>query len=154
VEFALILPVFLMLTLGVVDMARVFTSYISLTNGVSSGALYAGSGSFLKWCANGGAIPCPGGTLVANTSADPTNIAYQIQIESTGLTPAGIVMSAPSCTQVSDSTNVPCTSTAIGAYSAVKIVASYDFTLLTPLMSTLMGGPIHMTVATTAAVLQ
>ena len=50
-EFALILPVFLLLTLGVVDMARVFTSYIALTNGVANAAIYAGQGTnYLKWC--------------------------------------------------------------------------------------------------------
>ena len=94
VEFALILPVFLLLTLGVVDMARLFTSYISLTNGVSSAAIYAGSGSYLAWCASGAAIPCPAGTAAANKVADPANIAYQIQIDSTGLNPAQIVMAS------------------------------------------------------------
>ncbi len=43
-EFALILPVFLLMTLGVVDFSRLFTSYITLINGVREGVLYAAEG--------------------------------------------------------------------------------------------------------------
>lgn len=151
VEFALILPVFLLLTLGVVDMARLFTSYISLTNGVSSAAIYAGSGSYLAWCASGAAIPCPAGTLAVNMAPDPGNVAYQILIDSTGLTPASIAMSRPKCTP-SSGPDVDCTSTNAGAYSKVTIVASYAFTFLTPIVSNVTG-PITMTASTSAAVL-
>ena len=156
VEFALILPVFLVLTLGVVDMARVFTSYISLTNGVSNAAIYAGQGGFLRWCAPGGLatnIPCPAGTLPANSSNNnPDNIAYQLQTESTGLALSGITMSPPSCTLVLGGTLENCTSTAANAYNQVKVSATYNLSLLTPLMNSLLGGPIHLTASTTAAV--
>ena len=151
-EFALILPVFLLLTLGVVDMARVFTSYIALTNGVSSGAIYAGQGGFLKWCATGANIPCPAGTPGTQKIADPDNIAYQIDVEATGLTKSAIVMAAPSCTLTGTSTTQACTSTAAGFYSQVMVSATYDVTLITPLMTTLMGGPVHMTASTTAVI--
>jgi Flp pilus assembly protein TadG len=40
-EFALLLPAFLALTLGVVDGARLFGAYVPLTNAVREGALYA-----------------------------------------------------------------------------------------------------------------
>jgi Flp pilus assembly protein TadG len=152
VEFALILPVFLLLTLGVVDMARVFTTYIALTNGVSSSAIYAGQGGFLKWCATGGAVPCPAGTAAAQKITDPDNIAYQIHVEAGGLTESAIALSSPSCTITGTTTTENCTSTAPSAYSDVKIVAAYNVSLITPLMSTLMGGPIHLTASTTAVI--
>jgi Flp pilus assembly protein TadG len=152
VEFALILPVFLLLTLGVVDMARVFTSYIALTNGVSSGAIYAGQGGFLKWCATGGSVPCPTGTPATQKIADPDNIAYQINVEASGLTKSAIVMAAPSCTKTGTTITESCTTTSAGAYSQVRISATYDVTLITPLMTTLMGGPVHMTASTTAVI--
>ena len=160
VEFALILPVFLLLTVGVVDMARVFTSYIALTNGVSEAAIYAAQGTnYLSWCASGGSVPCPtaaptSGTLAQRQVADPANIAYQINIEATGLTKSGIIMSKPQCTPTVGGAAVDCTSSTTGIYSNVKIVATYQMTMLTPLISNIMGGPITMTAATTAAILQ
>ena len=95
VEFALILPVFLLMTVGVVDMARIFTSYIALTNGVASAALYAAQGSnYLNWCASGGAVACPAGTPAVRQIADPANIAYQIKVEATGLKVSSITMAS------------------------------------------------------------
>jgi len=151
VEFAVILPVFLLITLGVVDMARVFTAYIALTNGVSNAAIYAGQGGYLnKWCSPSpqavGDLPCP---APGHTSTNPDNIAYQIKVEATGLNSQAIVMQAPVCTLIASGTVVDCTSI---DPKNVRIVASYNIDLITPLMTTLMGGPVHMTAATTAAI--
>jgi Flp pilus assembly protein TadG len=41
VEFALVLPLVLLLTLGIVDAARLFAADVSLTNGVREAALFA-----------------------------------------------------------------------------------------------------------------
>jgi TadE-like protein len=146
VEFAVILPVFLLITLGVVDMARVFTAYIALTNGVSNAAIYAGQGTnYLKWCSGAsGDVACPPSPPAP--VADPNNIAYQIQVEATGLTLSSITLASPQCD------GNPCSATS--GYANVKIVATYHMSLLTPLMATLMGGDVYMTAATTAAVLQ
>jgi Flp pilus assembly protein TadG len=161
VEFALILPVFLLLTLGVVDMARMFTSYISLTNGVAFAAIYAGNGSYLAWCATGGSVPCPTinaagaayTTSSANKVADPGNIAYQIFIESTGLTPAQIKLLPPQCKLTASPFTVgDCTSTTAGVYQSVTVSARYQFTFLTPIVTNITG-PITMTASTSAAVL-
>jgi Flp pilus assembly protein TadG len=147
VEFALILPVFLLFTLGVVDMARVFTSYISLTNGVANAALYASQGTnYLKWCAAGSSIAGAACTTSARNSANPDNIAYQLQVETTGLTLSSVTLSSPLCDGVACS--------ALTGYTNVQIVGTYQMSLLIPLMQNLMGGPITMTAATTAAILQ
>jgi Flp pilus assembly protein TadG len=154
VEFALILPILLFLTLGVVDTARVFSGYISLTNGVSNAASYASQGDYDNWCASGGVIACPSGTTSAQMNADPDNIAYQVQVESAGLSASGISLSTPVCTLAANpSQTEACTSTTAGYYSQVTITASYDFTLLTPMMTALMGGPIHMSATTTAVMI-
>jgi hypothetical protein len=158
VEFALILPVFLLMTLGVVDVARVFTSYISLTNGVSNAALYAGSGAFSNWCVSDILISKTAGCDPSNSARfnqSPGNVAYQIQTEATGLDLPTVVMSKPQCKlAASPFSTGDCTSTVPGWYSQVTVTADYNMTLLTPLVSTIMGSPIHLTSTTTAAILQ
>ena len=44
-EFALILPVLMIIVLGTVDLGRVFFAYISVTNAARNGAQYAASDS-------------------------------------------------------------------------------------------------------------
>jgi Flp pilus assembly protein TadG len=154
VEFALILPVFLMLTIGVVDMARVFTSYVELTNGVSSAALYGGNGGYFKWCSATGVIACKTGTAAANKAGDPDNIAYQIQIETTGLTTGAIDLGKPQCnTPGAPTVFADCTLATAGTYSSVRVGANYTMTLLTPIISNLVG-PVKMSAETTAAIIQ
>ncbi len=148
VELALLLPLFLLLTLGVVDMARVFTSYVSLTNGVSNAAIYAAQGGYNKWCSGESYdVPCPPGATV--WAGNPDSIAYQVQVEASGMTLSGINLAVPQCTPVSGPVE-PCTSTTPGAYLNVKIAASYDVSLLTPLLGAILGGSVHMSASTTA----
>lgn len=144
VEFALILPVFLVLTLGVVDGARVFSAYISITNGAREGALYAAQGtSYLKWCSTTATVACPAGYSGTNQSTDPDNIAYRIQQETSGLTQANLLLSAPTCD------NGTCNSSS----TTVTVQVRYSMTLFVPMISALMGSPVQMT-ATTSAVIQ
>lgn len=143
VEFALILPVFLMLTLGVVDGARVFSAYIAITNGAREGALFAAQGTnYMKWCSSTSTVACPSSYTPSNQSADPDNIAYRIQQETSGLTQADITLSAPTC----DTT--PCGSSS----TKVTVTVQYQMSLLVPLVSALMGSPVRMTAATTAVI--
>jgi len=44
VEFALVLPVLLLLALGTIDYGRVYFDYISVTNAARNGAVYASTG--------------------------------------------------------------------------------------------------------------
>ena len=43
VEFALLLPVLLLIVLGAIDFGRLYYSYVSITNGARNGAHYASS---------------------------------------------------------------------------------------------------------------
>jgi TadE-like protein len=144
VEFALILPLLLVLTAGVVDLARVFSAYIALTDGVREGALYAAQGTNnTKWCApaDPDSVACPPGSDPAvNESADPENIAYQIK--STGLDVSEISMRTPVCAPS------PC---ADG--STVTIAASYRMSLVTPVLGDILGGDVSVSASTTAEVL-
>ena len=145
VEFALLLPVLLLLTVGMVDLARVFSSYIALTDGVREAALFAAEGDgYDRWCASppDDTIACPIGSA-GHQFPDPDNIAYQIQFDSVALDPSRIVMSAPACDPN------PC-----GGDSTVTIEVSYSVDLLTPVLSDFLGGSLTMTASTTATVLQ
>ena len=149
VEFALILPVFLLLTLGVVDGARIFTSYISITNAAREGALYAANGTnYLNWCSATTTVVCPAGSTASNQKNNPDNIAYRVQQESTGLTQASIILDPPACANSAGST-IPCGASA----SRVTIKVKYSMPLLVPVIGALLGSPVQMT-ATTSAVIQ
>lgn len=143
-ELALILPVFLILTLGIIDMTRMYISYVSLENGVREAAVFASQGSsYNQWCATGGNIPCPAPST-NHTFPNPSNIAYRIEATATGMTPAQIVLSAPVCD------NGTCNASSL----TVKVTAKYTFRLLTPILSNVFGTGIPMTVSTTARILQ
>jgi Flp pilus assembly protein TadG len=115
VEFAMILPVFLFLTIGIIDAARMFSAYESLTNGVTEAAIYAAQGTnYQKWCTPVGSkaatppvsVPCPATTTMTlhpagNLSPDPDNIAYRIDGELTFLNADNVgdlTMAIPTCT--------------------------------------------------------
>ena len=146
VEFALILPVFLLLTVGIVDLARMFSTYGALIDGVREGALYAGDGPLnnRNWCfpAEANVVPCPPGAdpSINETSPDPDNIAFHIA--ASGLDASQVVMADPACTPD------PCE-----PGGSVQVSASYRVPLLTPILSSLFGGSILMSASTTASVL-
>jgi Flp pilus assembly protein TadG len=158
VEFALIFPVFLLVTLGVVDMARMFTSYVALTNGVREAAIFAAEGSSGKWwCTDVSgmaaspavSVACPAGTPVGNRQPDPDNMAYRIAIEtSVAIDNAQVILATPVCTNAVG-TAVACGSAAV---TRVTVTASHTFKLLTPVLSTILGAGIPMTVTITAGV--
>jgi hypothetical protein len=133
------------LTVGILDAARLFASFVSLTNGVREAALYAGSGSFASWCSGDGAdIACPAastGHLVLN----PDNIAYHIQGESSGMDLALIALGAPVC---DGNAAVACSASS----TTVTITATYPFKPLTPIVGVLLGNTITLRASTTAQI--
>jgi TadE-like protein len=146
VEFTLILPVALLMTVGIIDVARLFAADISLTNGVREAALYAGSGAYVKWCSGDAAdVPCPTGWTSGNISANAAgSIGYVIQGESTGITVTNITLQPPVC----DGAAGTCDSSS----NTVRITASYPFVPLTPMITAILGSPITLTAATTAQI--
>lgn len=148
VEFALILPVFLLMTLGVVDGARIFSAYISITNAAREGALYAANGTnYGKWCSTTATVVCPTGFTVANQSADPDNIAFRVQQETQGLTQVNVTVDPPTCADGAGVT-VTCGSTA----TRVTVKVRYQMTLFVPVVSVILGDPVLMDATTTAMI--
>jgi len=164
-ELAIVLPIFLLMTLGIVDLARIYSANIQLTDGVRKAALYAGQwtddgtgvvANSDNWCSGVVAvdtIACPTldkwGTAVnatGHTAADPANVAYQLK--STGLDASRITLRAPACND-SPSQPSPCAEDA-----SVSITASYREFLLTPILGGLFGGEVKLTASTTARVMR
>ena len=164
VEFAVILPVFLMMTIGVVDMARIFTSYISLSNGVREAALFAGQATdnVVYWCdpavtspiscAKPPFSPVPGATF---QHADPDNVAYRIYVETVynGLTKANLTISNPVCWTGATPPGTPATcSKTDTTIVRVQVTSSYKVPLLTPILSSIFPSGVTVSASTTAQV--
>jgi Flp pilus assembly protein TadG len=152
VEFALVLPLFLLLTIGVVDMARVFSGYVSLTNGVREAALYASLTSdlpnpnYANWCPTTTTMQCPAGNR-----HDPDSIGQRVRDEASGLDQTQITISSPTCT--ANPSASPVVYTACGLTSQwVKIGASYRMPLLTPILSSILGNGVTMSFTETAQI--
>jgi hypothetical protein len=152
VEFALILPVLLLLTVAVVDMTRVFTAYIALTNGIRESVIYSVSPKYTSglssgtwpadhWCSDQPSplIPCPPGAT-GHKFPDPDNIAARMEGETRGMDQSAITLSAPVC-KTAASAVVPC---ADANAQTVTVGASYRMPILTPVLSTIIGGPLKM----------
>lgn len=161
VEFALILPVLLLLTLVVVDGARVYTAQIALTNGVREAAMFAFKGNYNAWCRDPAdpdaadpsmpvTVPCPTGTTSANFSADPGNLAYRIAADASGIERDKVVLNKPLCGMGPGVPTSLCSAVPNPKY--VTVSATYRFTPLTPLLSQIWGNSIVLTATSTARV--
>jgi hypothetical protein len=158
VEFALILPVFLMMTLVVVDGARVYMAQIALTNGVREAALFAVKGNYNAWCrdpsdasqADPGmpvSVPCPAGSGATHYSADPGNLAYRLAAEGSGMNVASVVLAQPLCGLGPGAPASSCGAVANPIFVTIK--ATYAFTPLTPMLAQIWGNSIVLSASTT-----
>jgi len=133
-EFALILPVLMLILLGVVDFGRVFYYWTSIANAAREGARYG--------------ITHP--TAITPTcKADPSNIKYRVKQEA-GTT---VVLADPNIAVYwVDATTGVRTDAAANCNplpgdqriyqnpNALRVDVSYDFRAITPLISNFWGG--------------
>lgn len=121
VEFAFLLPFLLVITVGVIDLGRAYTTWVQLANAAHEGAVYAQTHPLAQ---------APNGA----NCADPNNVTYHALTENgtkrTDLTVAvtpwvGCVASGPG--------------QAINPGDTVKVTVSKPFVPITPLLSSLIG---------------
>ena len=158
VEFALVLPVFVLLTIGVLDAARVFSAQVAISNSVREAAVFASRGtSYLHWCRNPSdaadslvpqVVGCPAGTTPLNYAPDPGNIAYRIAAETDGLDRSRITLAAPRCGSGSGTPTIICVTGVSPKYVLIQV--SYQVDLLTPMIAQLWGEP--LTISASAVV--
>jgi len=116
VEFSLVLPILLLLTLGIVDFAMGFKSYVELTNATREGARYAVVGH------EEGAWPTD------CTGSDGDNVVSRVCLAASGMDLTAQCKTTP-CVRVSYS-DAQHTSG-----SSVVVTAEYRYRLITPLSS-------------------
>jgi hypothetical protein len=151
-EFALVLPVFLLLTIVVIDGARAFMAQISLVNGVREATLFAVQGHYGEWCrspSDGGAptVACPAGADSENYAPDPGNMAYRVAGEASGLDLSRITLMAPLCSASDVAPSQSCDAVPDPFY--VEVRATYAFDPITPGLSAIWGSTITLTANST-----
>ena len=131
VEFALVLPALLLLTLGVVDVARTATAYVSLANAAREAVLFASAG--------GGAMDEPRILSRLRIDAQAGGLTWAlvapVTIECTGSTLPTFAPAAP-CSETS---------------TFVRITVGYQLGLITPLPGVSL---VRMSVSATSPTVQ
>jgi hypothetical protein len=142
-EFALILPVLVLILLGIVDFGRVFYYWTSIANSAREGARYGSVHSI--WVMNG-----PDGSAGA-CKPDPSNIKFRVKQE----TAAAVVLkdtdidvywvsstngakTAPAYT--TNCFALPDPPSSYKNPNSVRVDVSYDFKAFTPMISSFWGG--------------
>ncbi|MFN2484625.1 MAG: TadE/TadG family type IV pilus assembly protein [Candidatus Limnocylindria bacterium] len=124
VEFAIILPVFLLVVGAAIDLGRLFFAYVATENAAKEGAMY---GSTNPRC-----------DRVRQGCVDPGTVSWHIQQELTGV---------PSATHTAEclrgGTPVPMDVCDEG--DAYRVTVSHSFALLTPILTPILGNSLQLT---------
>jgi Flp pilus assembly protein TadG len=145
-EFALVLPVMLILLLAAVDFGRLFFSYIAVNNAAREGAVYA--------AVHAADTPFVAGDFVAGTSAAAAREAAAQGQGGEG----SLTVSGPTCYVQGTTTTTDChaaSNFAPGIGNQVSVTVAQPFTFLTPLIGHLFSsdGQLTLSVSATAPVL-
>ena len=154
VEMAMVLPVLVFLTFGLLDFGRAYYFQVSVTNAAREGArvailnIYTGPQSPSCSSSNSYAT-CP-----VQTDGNIVNAVYN-ELTYSGITPNSVTicpphdatMSTAGCPDASNRVDKWVSGTAANQNYYVNVNVKYDFQLFTPLMQQLVGNPIHMSVS-------
>jgi Flp pilus assembly protein TadG len=139
VEFALVLPILLVIFAAAADFGRAFYAYVAIENAVKEGALY---GARNPLCAT-----------ASTTCIDPNNVRWRVQNETQIINQDGTVLNPTiecqdGTTGVAHADLRDCVE---GDRYVVRL--SYQFNMLTPIIGAIMGNQITLGAQSTAAVL-
>ena len=145
VELALVLPVLILITLGMVDYGRAYYFQVAITNaareGARTGIVNIYLGPHVATCSSSPYQYCP-------VQTDPAiGQAVQNELSGTGIVVATSNIQICPPYSVTDPT-CPTTETRVGDYNNsvtnydVTIKVSYQFSLYTPLFRNLVGSPL------------
>lgn len=139
VEFAIVLPVLLLLVAGAIDLGRAYFGAINLENAVKEGAFY---GARDPECASDAVVGC----------TDPATVRARVETELDGIAPSSFLAKC----------FAPGTTVFTGAGKALAdcedgdlyyVRAQIPFSLITPILSNIVGSTITLTSDASAVVL-
>jgi hypothetical protein len=133
VEFALIVPIMLVLAGGALDLGRLFYARVSIENAAREGAFF---GSTNPRC----------DTAVRSLCDNPGTVDWRVRNEATGLT--GLTVNF-ACSDA----GTPVTVTSCGAGHTYEVSVSTDFDFVTPLLVPLLGDGLVLEARASAVVL-
>lgn len=142
VEFALVLPLLLLLFAASADFGRLFYGYVALENAVKEGAVF---GSRYPLC-NDSSTLCP----------NPDNVAWRVQNEARMVKNTDGTSISPTSSCVDDASGTVWTTDEelknCEPGDSYVVTASFTFDLITPILGDIMGGSFTMSSQSTASV--
>ncbi len=139
-ELALVTPIILLLFAGAGDLGRAFYGYIAIENAGKEGVLY---GARHPLCATSSTL-CP----------DPDNVRWRFQQEiGPNLSNADGSLVVPTATCSAPNGTVRPDLRQCVAGDTYRVVASYTFAPITPMLSSILGGNLIVSTSSTAIVL-
>ncbi len=127
VEFALILPIMLLLLAAAVDLGRLFYAYLAVSNAAKEGAFF---GARSPLCVDDSNVACP----------DPLNVEWHVQNEAPNLVNSSgvsLFTTQIACRDPNGTLRQPINLCVNGDTYIVTV--TYPFRLVTPILSSLMG---------------
>jgi len=136
VELALILPIFLLLIAGAIDLGRLFYAYVAIANASKEGAIFGAQNPQCDTAASCG---------------DPRNVVWRVQNEAGNLRDAGGALPTPVVACLKGAGQVALADCDAGA--TYRVTVSYSFRLITPILGSLLNGGLTLSSRSEATVL-
>lgn len=134
-EFAILLPVLLLLLVVAVDFGRLFATFVAVNNAAREGVAFAA------------AHPTQ---VTATDNADPDNVTYRARLEVTDSSDprfTSVTVGTPTCNPS------PCpTVLGTGGGSTIKISVTTQFNFFTPIIAALVGSSMNLGASATAVI--
>lgn len=141
VEFALVVPILLLVFAICADLGRAFYAYVSIENGVKEGALF---GSRTPLCVDDTSAGC----------RNPRNVVWRVRNELATLrNPDGSPL-VPTVACIDDATGTARTNMRDCAPGdRYEVSLTYPFAFITPILGQILGGTLNLGTSSTAVVL-
>jgi len=134
VELAIVLPVFLVIVGAAIDLGRLFNAYVSIENAAKEGAFYGARNPLCD-------VPKTG-------CADPNTVDWHVRNELPGVT-----IGSPSVACLDAVTGAPKALSACAEDDTYRVGVTHQFSLVTPLLSPILGSALTLSSTATSVVL-
>ncbi len=141
VEFVLVVPILFLLLAAAVDLGRLFYAYVAVENAAKEGALFGARSPLCDTPANSG---CD----------NPNNVVWHVENEATNLVDTSgnsLMATTVACRRPNGTLVQPINDCLDG--DTYQVSVSTPFSLITPILSTVIGSPITLTKQSQATVI-